>query len=783
MSGSNLAVVVEQLPNIPEELADRPQWLVWKFISKPSDKKPRKVPFYVSGRPRSGGNGSDEDVAQLVTLDVAWNAVQSGDYSGLGFAFLPGDGLVGVDLDGSINDDGDLRADHKMILQAVRTYTERSPSGKGYHLIAKASQKFPHKKNHDKGVECFYGKGFFTFTANISNGRTQLDEAPDNLVEILGFDQLEKRGVQAKDTRSPRADSEYPETTIDDVQEMLRFISPDVGYDDWVKVGRILVDEFGGLQGGAAWDSWSSGGQDYPGANEIGSKIRSFQTAPGSSVASLGTIVHMAKSGGWVPPRRSSAPVSAPPAPPSEPALPPRDALRAEEVDYAGDGVEPEAPPLDAYDNEPPITPSDQTGGKSRGMRPPTFEELIHQFSLIYGTDTVWDGERRRIIKLSALREVVGKDSLRRWSESEARRIIEKVVFDPEWRYDRDLTENLYDGFHIERNTQLGSDPILQHIMWMCGNDLDVYQWILKWIAYPLQNPGAKMATSIINYGIEGTGKSFLWEVVVKAMYGRYGFTVGQAQLESAFTSWKSHKLFVVAEEVVSRAEKAHYKGQIKHMITGNTHVINEKHLPEREEDNLMNFVFLSNNTQPLELDYGDRRYLALFMGQTQPNTYYEQLGQWVKDGGVEAFYHYLMELDLGDFGPHSKPPMTEAKQNLINLSMPSPANFYQAWVNGDLPIAPGPAVNAELYEAYRLWCTKHGEYVFSHRKCTGEWQRFMKQVRSDIVHPEASSVKRTKRYWIPPAWNKDPSNLHDVGQACCGFHEDLRRWGKGEIV
>lgn len=781
MSGSGLAVKVEQLQNIPLELADRQQWLAWKSESKPGDKKPRKVPYYIGGGRRTGGNGSDEDKAKLVTLDKAWAAVQSGRYSGLGFAFLPGDGLVGVDLDGSINEQGELRADHKMILQAVRTYTERSPSGKGYHLIAKATQDFPHKKNHPKGVECFFGKGFFTFTANVSNGRTELAEAPANLVEILGFDQLEKEKAKAKAPAKPRENSDYPETTVADVQEMLRFISPDVGYDDWIKVGRILVDEFGSLQGGAAWDAWSAGGKGYPGPNGIAEKIKSFTAAPGSSVATLGTVVHMAQQGGWVPPRREREPQPpVPPVPDTE--YTPRDALRAEGQDYAGEAATTDEVPLDAYNNEPPETPVSQAGGPSRGMRPPTFEELVNQFSLIYGTDTVWDGIRRRIIKLSALREVVGKKELERWSDSLARRIIEKVVFDPQGRYDADLTENLYDGFHIERNTQLSADPILAHVFWMCGYDMDVYEWVLKWIAYPLQKPGAKMATSIINYGIEGTGKSFLWEVVVKEMYGRYGFTVGQAQLESAFTSWKSHKLFVVAEEVVSRAEKAHYKGQIKHMITGKTHVINEKHLPEREEDNLMNFVFLSNNTQPLELDYGDRRYLALFMGQPQPNEYYESLGSWVSDGGVQAFYHYLMEMDLGDFSPHSKPPMTEAKQNLINLSMPSPAHFYQAWLAEDLPIPPGPAVNAELYEAYRLWCSKHGEYVFSHRKCTGEWQRFMKQTRSDIIHPEPTSHKRTKRFWVPPSWQGDASDLLKVGEACRLFHEDLGRWSRGEI-
>lgn len=107
-------------------------------------------------------------------------------------------------------------------------------------------------------------------------------------------------------------------------------------------------------------------------------------------------------------------------------------------------------------------------------------------------------------------------------------------------------------------------------------------------------------------------GKSLLWELVVKEIYGEYSVTVGQAQLESRFTGWQSKRCFALCEEVVARNEKAHYKGMLKHLITGSTLMIEEKNLPVREESNHMNSVFLSNSMQPLELDLGDRRYMVL---------------------------------------------------------------------------------------------------------------------------------------------------------------------------
>ncbi len=449
--------------------------------------------------------------------------------------------------------------------------------------------------------------------------------------------------------------------------------------------------------------------------------------------------------------------------------------------EYGDDEVPPEGTDL-------PRSPSGQGGAKQRGMRVPSLEELIEHFALIYGTDTVFDGITRKVMRLSHMREAVGPECYKLWRDCVRRMVVRGIVFDPVGQYDENEYVNLYDGLDMNAAEVSEQDvkPILQHIHWMAGGDETVYRWLISWIAYPIQNPGAKMQSSIINYGAEGTGKSFLWEQVVKRMYGRYGITVGQAQLESQFTTWKSHKLFVVAEEVVSRAEKAHYKGQLKHMVTGDKHIINEKNLPEREEDNLMNFVFLSNNTQPLELDYGDRRYLALFMGQPKPRAYYAELGEWVESGGVELFYNWLKTIPLGNFGPHTQPPMTEAKESLIDMSIPSPQFFYRQWVGEDLPLPVGPVVNDDLYTAYQRWCERSREYVMSHRKFSGEIKRFMRQERVDIHHPESDSPRRTKRVWLPDDWHHDVlegTRIECIQRACQAAHVEVGRYHKGEAA
>ncbi|QHI99347.1 hypothetical protein GT347_16000 [Xylophilus rhododendri] len=152
--------------NIPASLAQRQQWLLWKFEIKPGAKKPQKIPYYVMGGRRTGDVGSDRDRQRLATLQVAQRAYAKAQWDGVGFAFLPDDGLIGVDLDGQWNDDPEGWTDRcRNIVQACGSYTEISPSGKGVHIIGSGTTTT--NKSNDIGVEIFCGSQYFTFTGKL----------------------------------------------------------------------------------------------------------------------------------------------------------------------------------------------------------------------------------------------------------------------------------------------------------------------------------------------------------------------------------------------------------------------------------------------------------------------------------------------------------------------------------------------------------------------------------------------------------------------------------------
>jgi hypothetical protein len=342
---------------------------------------------------------------------------------------------------------------------------------------------------------------------------------------------------------------------------------------------------------------------------------------------------------------------------------------------------------------------------------------VLKNFILIYGEDLVWDCSQRMLMKISAMRTIVqNSDVMKFWGGPARRWVLKKnIVFDPSEVPSPEesgptATVNLFNGWKMQPKPG-DCTKILVLLLHLCNGDHDLATWIQRWLAYPLRNRGAKMESSIIMHGDEGSGKNFFFEKVVKKIYGEYGYVIGNAQLEAQFNEWASRKLFMVADEVVTRSELRHMKGKLKYLITGESIIINPKGLPEYSEANHMNFVFLSNELQPLALDKTDRRYLVIWTPPALPREFYVEVAQEIDQGGVEAFYHYLLhELDMDDFDRHTKPLYTDAKDDLIEKSLTPAERFYREWSRGYLPLPFMTCGATQLYEAFKTWCDKSGE-------------------------------------------------------------------------
>ncbi len=771
---------------IPQELRGRPQWLVWRYEANPNPAKtkPLKVPYWTNGQKRHGIQGDAKDRSHLVTLDVAiraLNARMNNPYTGVGFAFLPDDGLIGVDIDKCIDlETGEISEMASRTIDGCASYTEYSPSGTGVHIIVTGTTET--FKSNLIGLEVFCSSQFFTFTAKPLAG----SPAAINAIPVVELDRLRilVKGASPAAPARPRAAVPAPPGSGDDLARLeaaLSFITAD-SYDVWIRVGMGLYSALGDT-GFRLWDYWSSKSESYGGDEECKRRWTSFGKRGVNITAA--TVFKLAMDGGWKPPRSIlPPPIKARPSP--SPRLPgesdgstvaaPRPpgggvtsagpAPRGEEgiqagvktpvMEVADGGV---ADPFDAvvaaviadYSYPLAVDSDDHdlgdavgmddipfgesaalfAGGagaasKSRNDRPKKVYDADHwdavadvldNFTLIYGEDLVWDCRQRMLMKLSAMRTVVQNNDVMKFWGGDARKWVLKknIVFDPTEspspaRTGPTATVNLFSGWQMtpKAGACLQIQALLLHL---CDANDDLFMWIARWLAYPLRNPGAKMETSIIMHGDEGSGKNFFFEKVVKAIYGEYGYVIGNQQLEAPFNDWAGMKLFMVADEVVTRSELKQMKGKLKYLVSGDTIIINPKGLPEHSERNQMNFVFLSNELQPLALDKTDRRYLVVWTPQALGSAFYVGVADEIASGGIEAFYYYLMhELDMGDFNEHTKPIYNQAKDNLIEKSLAPAERFYREWSGGLLPLPFVTVGVTQLYEAFQTWCTRSGE-------------------------------------------------------------------------
>jgi putative DNA primase/helicase len=345
------------------------------------------------------------------------------------------------------------------------------------------------------------------------------------------------------------------------------------------------------------------------------------------------------------------------------------------------------------------------------------YNRLLESFALIYGTDTVWDGGNRLIMKIANMAHAHGSDVVKMWKGAETRRTImpADVVFDPTETCDTKASVNLFGGIDLEPAAG-DVEPILQLIKFLCSRaspDADecsnIEHWLLCWLAYPLQHLGTKLRTAVIMHGDEGAGKNFLFDLWVE-IYGKYGALVGQDELEDKFNDWRSAKLAVVGDEVSSRQELVHNKNRLKALITSTTVQINPKNLPRREERNHINVAFLSNELQPLALDNSDRRYLVIYTPRAREFEFYRKLKAWKEAGGLPAFYHYLLTYPLEEFDPFAPAPVTQAKLDLIDLNRKTPERFWLEWANGELDLPYWTCSSGQLYKAYGKYAQRVGD-------------------------------------------------------------------------
>lgn len=137
---------------IPHELKEKRCWVnVWSTSKIPMQSTARKA-----------ASASDPDTWS--SFEDAVLAVERGVYDGIGYVFCD-DGLIGIDLDDGFSD-GLLNLQAADIVGHCKSYTEKSRSGRGVHILVRGELPFKGKNNR-AAVEIYKSNRYFIMTGKV----------------------------------------------------------------------------------------------------------------------------------------------------------------------------------------------------------------------------------------------------------------------------------------------------------------------------------------------------------------------------------------------------------------------------------------------------------------------------------------------------------------------------------------------------------------------------------------------------------------------------------------
>lgn len=256
------------------------------------------------------------------------------------------------------------------------------------------------------------------------------------------------------------------------------------------------------------------------------------------------------------------------------------------------------------------------------------------------------------------------------WMTWDGRLTKNTLDFDP---LKGELTEhgyNLWTGWPIEPMS--GDAYFWKELLSRVLPVPDERKWFEQWLAYPLQNPGAKLKTACLLWSrAEGTGKSTILESM-RAIYGGLYVPMNDSAVELAYTDWLVNKLLVGVDDIASKNRDDH-AAKWKNLITSPRLTIQKKYTPSFEVQSRVNFLMTSNEPNALRLSPQDRRYAVFNVPdwgtKRDRENFFDRYYKWL-DCNPGVLLGHLLSVDLAGFNPDGYAIETMAKREMQELSI-----------------------------------------------------------------------------------------------------------------
>lgn len=170
------------------------------------------------------------------------------------------------------------------------------------------------------------------------------------------------------------------------------------------------------------------------------------------------------------------------------------------------------------------------------------------------------------------------------------------------------------------------------------------------------------------------------------------------------------YKKLIICNEVKSYIANKVYDGdRMKTLITENTIDINLKFHDSLHQENIANFILISNNFAPIKIEEGDRRYFVLEVSSEHLNDreYFNNILNSLTDEFYSNFLTFLMRIDTTNWDRFNI-PLTPAKKAIMEFSKSPYSTFIQSSISSFLRGFP----KDNAFKTYKEWCNENGYII-----------------------------------------------------------------------
>ncbi len=296
-----------------------------------------------------------------------------------------------------------------------------------------------------------------------------------------------------------------------------------------------------------------------------------------------------------------------------------------------------------------------------------------------------------------------GKDFLKDYEDSNDKNCYDTLDFIPDPNFKETNTEglktfNLFSGFYSsslkntsdEKQQKEYIDIFTTHLLHLCNDDKDTYQFIFQWICHLVHNTNKRPGISIVLQGLEGTGKTTLYELLNRLLGNKYTYSTPRPEktIFERFNDVLTNKILININEPDFYSFKGSFE-EFKSLITDSIFSLESKNKPKINLSNHMWFLLTTNNENLFTLSASDRRFYfiktsdKLIGNKEYFNRFYSVVNE---DNFLSTISNYLKEkiqIDY-DFQDNQKNNKTDFHKLLVENSQNPLFLFLQEFIENE---------------------------------------------------------------------------------------------------